>query len=185
MTGFGRTGSMWAFEQAGIAPDLVCAAKGITGGVLPLAATLASPDVVAAFNTADRTRTFFHGHSFTANPIACAAAVANWRLMQTGRWRADVRRIEAHWHAAASSLRQLARVREVRVRGLILAVELDVPGGYLADVGRRLRLAALERGVLLRPLGNVLYALPPLCTSDDSLARITDAMVHAVRSCGL
>ncbi|QDU21100.1 adenosylmethionine--8-amino-7-oxononanoate transaminase [Urbifossiella limnaea] len=185
MTGFGRTGSLWAFEQAGIAPDLVCAAKGITGGVLPLAATLASPEVVAAFDTADRTRTFFHGHSFTANPIACAAAVASWRLLQTGRWRTDVRRIEAHWLAAAAGLRKLHGVKDARVRGLILAAELDVPGGYLADVGRAMRLAALERGVLLRPLGNVLYALPPLCTSDDSLARIADAMVHAVRSCGL
>ncbi len=185
MTGFGRTGSLWAFEQAGIAPDVVCAAKGITGGVLPLAATLAAPDLVSAFDTADRARTFFHGHSFTANPIACAAAVASWRLLRTERWRADVRRIESHWHAAAAELRRLPGVFDVRVRGLILAVELDVPGGYLADVGRRMRLRALERDVLLRPLGNVLYALPPLCTSDSSLARVADAMCHAVRSCGL
>ncbi|MFO0801360.1 MAG: adenosylmethionine--8-amino-7-oxononanoate transaminase [Gemmataceae bacterium] len=185
MTGFGRTGSLWAFEQAGIAPDLVCAAKGITGGVLPLAATLVSPEIVAAFDTADRTRTFFHGHSFTANPIACAAAVASWRLLQTGRWRADVRRVEAHWLAAAEKVRTVRGVKEVRGRGLILAAELDVPGGYLADVGRVMRLAALERGVLLRPLGSVLYALPPLCTSDDSLARIADAMISAVGSCGL
>ena len=185
MTGLGRTGSLWAFEQAGIAPDLVCAAKGITGGVLPLAATLASPGVVAAFDTPDRSKTFFHGHSFTANPIACAAAVASWRLLQTGLWRADVRRIEAHWNAVAEGLRRLPGVKDVRVRGLILAVELDVPGGYLADVGRVLRQKALEHDVLLRPLGNVLYALPPLCTSDDSLARISGAMGHAVRSCGL
>ncbi|HYH69506.1 MAG TPA: adenosylmethionine--8-amino-7-oxononanoate transaminase [Urbifossiella sp.] len=185
MTGFGRTGSLWAFEQAGISPDLVCAAKGITGGVLPMAATLASPDIVAAFDTPDRSRTFFHGHSFTANPIACAAAVASWRLLQTDRWREDVRRIESHWGAAAGHLRMLPGVKDVRVRGLIVAVELDVPGGYLADVGRQLRLKALERDVLLRPLGNVLYALPPLCTSYDSLARIADAMSHAVRSCGL
>ncbi len=185
MTGFGRTGSLWAFEQAGIAPDLVCAAKGISGGVLPLSATLASPGVVAAFDTPDRARTFFHGHSFTANPIACAAAVASWRLLQNDRWRDDLRRIEAYWERHARPLGRLRGVKDVRIRGLIAAVELDVPGGYLADVGRRLRLACLDRGVLLRPLGNVLYALPPLCTSDASLGRIADAMAHAVGSCGL
>ncbi|MBN9519657.1 adenosylmethionine--8-amino-7-oxononanoate transaminase [bacterium] len=184
MTGFGRTGSLWAFEQADIAPDLVCAAKGISGGVLPLAATLAAPDVVAAFDTPDRSRTFFHGHSFTANPIACAAAVASWRLLEAGRWRVDVRRIEAFWEQHVSPLAALPGVTDVRVRGLIAAVELDVPGGYLADVGGRLRRACLDRGVLLRPLGNVLYSLPPLCTSNESLARIADAMGHAVRSCG-
>jgi adenosylmethionine-8-amino-7-oxononanoate aminotransferase len=185
MTGFGRTGTRWAFEPAGIAPDLVCVAKGITGGVLPLAATLASPALVAAFDTADRSRTFFHGHSFTANPLACAAAVASWRLLETGRWQADVRRIESAWGERLHPLAGLPGVKDVRIRGLIGAVELDVPGGYLADVGRRLRQVCLDRGVLLRPLGNVLYALPPLCTSDDSLTRIADAMAHAVRSCGL
>jgi adenosylmethionine-8-amino-7-oxononanoate aminotransferase len=185
MTGFGRTGSLWACEQAGIAPDLVCVAKGITGGVLPLAATLAAPHVVAEFDTPDRTRTFFHGHSFTANPIACAAAVASWRLLETGRWRDDVRRTEAFWEQQVRPLASLQGVKEVRVRGLIAAVELDVPGGYLADIGRQLRTACLDRGVLLRPLGNVLYAMPPFCTSDASLARIAAAMGHAVRSCGL
>jgi adenosylmethionine-8-amino-7-oxononanoate transaminase/dethiobiotin synthase len=185
MTGFGRTGSWWAFEQAGIAPDLVCAAKGLTGGVLPLAATLASPQVVAEFATADRTRTFFHGHSFTANPIACEAAVASWRLMETDRWRADVGRVVAFWNAHVRPLASLPGVKEVRVRALLAAVELDMPGGYLADVSRQLRQACLDRDILLRPLGNVLYALPPFFTSDDSLARIADAMGHAVRSCGL
>jgi adenosylmethionine-8-amino-7-oxononanoate aminotransferase len=182
MTGFGRTGSLWAFEQAGIVPDLICLAKGITGGVLPLAATLAAPAVVSAFDTPDRAMTFFHGHSFTANPIACAAAVANWNVMETGRWRADAARIEAFWESHARPLGDLPGVKDVRTRGLIAAVELDVAGGYLADVGRGLRQACLDRGVLLRPLGNVLYAMPPLCTSDESLALIADAMAHAVRT---
>lgn len=185
MTGFGRTGSLWAFEQAGIAPDLVCLAKGITGGVLPLAATVASPDVVAAFDTADRSKTFFHGHSFTANPIACAAAVASWRVLETGRWRADVRRIEDFWERHVRPLASLPGVKDVRIRGLIAAVELDAPGGYLADIGPALRRAAIEDGVLLRPLGNVLYTMPPLCTSDASLTRIAHAVSRAVGSCGL
>ena len=184
MTGFGRTGSLWAFEQAGIAPDLVCVAKGITGGVLPLAATLASPEVVAAFDTADRAKTFFHGHSFTANPIACAAAVANWRLLATGRWKADAARVERFWHTHLRPLAAEPRVKDVRVRGLVGAVELDLPGGYLAAAGQAMRRACLDRGVLLRPLGNVLYALPPLRTSDESLARIAGAMSHAIRAAG-
>ncbi len=184
MTGFGRTGSLWAFDQAGIAPDLVCLAKGITGGVVPLAVTAACPRVVAAFDTTDRARTFFHGHSFTANPIACAAAVANWKLMQSQHWRADVRRIAVHWEAQRETFVALPGVKHVRICGLIVALELDLPGGYLAEGGRAMRQACLERGVLLRPLGNVLYAMPPLCTSAQSLVRITEAMTSAVRALG-
>ena len=180
MTGFGRTGSLWAFEQAGIAPDLVCAAKGITGGVLPLAATLVSPRVVEAFDTADRAKTFFHGHSFTANPLACAAAVANWKLMQNGQWKQEVRRIEAFWEEQIRSLKATSHVKQVRIRGLIAAVELDLPGGYLAEAGTAMKRACLDVGVLLRPLGNVIYAMPPLCTSNDSLSRIADAIRRAV-----
>jgi len=174
MTGFGRTGSLFAFEQAGIAPDLVCLAKGITGGVLPLAATLVSPRVVEQFDSPDRTKTFFHGHSFTANPIACAAAVANWRLLSEGNWKRDVARIETFWRT------HLAKLGNVRIKGLIAAIELDVPGGYLAEAGAIMKWAALECGVLLRPLGNVLYAMPPLCTSEQSLERIAEAMISAV-----
>lgn len=181
MTGFGRTGSLWAFEHAGIVPDLVCLAKGITGGVLPLAATMASPEEVAAFDTADRTKTFFHGHSFTANPITCAAAVASWEVMQSCRWRADVKRIEAFWESHLRPLANRPGVKDVRIRGLIGAVELDVPGGYLAEIGRALRRTCLDLGVLLRPLGNVLYAMPPLCTTDESLGRIAEAMAAAIR----
>ena len=184
MTGFGRTGSLWAFEQAGIAPDLVCLAKGITGGVLPLAATLASPRVVEAFDTPDRSKTFFHGHSFTANPLACAAAVANWKVLATGPWKHDVQRIEQFWEANLRSLQEHALVKDVRIRGLIAAIELDLPGGYLAEVGTAMRRASLELGVLLRPLGNVLYAMPPLCTSNESLARIAEAIGRAVAVAG-
>jgi adenosylmethionine-8-amino-7-oxononanoate aminotransferase len=182
MTGFGRTGTLWAFQQAGIAPDLVCLAKGITGGVLPLAATMVAPEVVAAFDTPDRAKTFFHGHSFTANPITCAAAVASWSQLQARRWRHDVARIEQFWHTHLRPLASLPGVKEVRIRGVIGAVEMDVAGGYLADIGATMRRACLDRGVLLRPLGNVLYAMPPFCTSDESLAAIIDAMAAAIRA---
>ena len=176
----GRTGSYWAHTQADIAPDLICAAKTLAGGVMPLAATLVAPQIVAAFDTDDRTKTFFHGHSFTAHPLACAVAAENLRSMEDGQWLAESRRIEDFWHGQRDSLRALPSVRDVRICGTILAVEIEVAGGYLAEVGQAMRDAALEEGVLLRPLGNVLYAMPPLCTSDGSLSRIADAMRSAV-----
>jgi adenosylmethionine-8-amino-7-oxononanoate aminotransferase len=181
MTGGGRTGPLWAHQAAGIAPDLICAAKTLAGGVLPLAATLAAPAVVAAWDTADRSRTFFHGHSFTAHPLACAVAAANWRMLTAAPDPAP-RRMEAFWNETLAPLRSCPPVREVRVCGTIAAVEVNAPGGYLADVGRQLRHCCLEHGVLARPLGSVLYAMPPFCTSQASLERIAHALTRAVQS---
>ncbi len=181
MTGGGRTGTLWAHRAAGIDPDLICAGKTLAGGLLPLAATLVCPRVVDAFNSADPSKTFFHGHSFTAHPLACAVAVANWQLLNQLGHNAVQRRMESFWQSALAPLRDLPQVRAVRVCGTIAAVELNVPGGYLAQVGRSLRRACLERNVLLRPLGSVLYAMPPLCTSPQSLEEIAQAMLEAVR----
>jgi adenosylmethionine---8-amino-7-oxononanoate aminotransferase len=181
MTG-SRTGSFWAHAQAGISPDLICAAKTLAGGVLPLAVTLASPEIVAAFDTADRTKTFFHGHSFTANPLACEVALANIRMMAGGAWLRDSDRISRRWVSAVESLKALPGVADVRTCGTILAVEVDAKGGYLAEAGRTMRAAAVANGVLLRPLGNVLYAMPPLCASDRSLDLILQAMQAAVHA---
>jgi adenosylmethionine-8-amino-7-oxononanoate aminotransferase len=187
-----RTGTFWAHSQAGVTPDLICAAKTLAGGVLPLAATLASPEIVAAFDTADRTRTFFHGHSFTGHPLACAVAAENLKMMASGIWQKQVRRIQLRWGdfqldeymkeiEFASS--ELCGQGSVRVCGSVLALDVG-SGGYLAEVGRKMRAAAIEAGVLLRPLGNVLYAMPPLDTSDESLDRIVKAMQAAVRAAG-
>jgi adenosylmethionine-8-amino-7-oxononanoate aminotransferase len=183
MTGGGRTGSLWAHRTADIVPDLICAAKTLAGGVLPLAVTLAAPWVVAAWDTTDRSRTFFHGHSFTAHPLACAVAVANYSML-TAAPNPVPRQMEAFWNTRLDPLRSHPRVREVRVCGTIAAVELKAEGGYLADVGRQLRRHCLEHGVLLRPLGSVLYAMPPFCTAENSLKQIADAMVGAVNSFG-
>ena len=181
MTGGGRTGTLWAHQAAGIAPDLVCAAKTLAGGVLPLAATLASPMIVAGFDNDDRSRTFFHGHSFTAHPLACAVAVANWKCALPSRLQRPLE-LEAFMVKALETLRDHRCVKDVRVRGGISAIELDVSGGYLADIGQRMRQSCLDRNVLLRPLGNVLYAMPPYCTSEESLVRIVDAMKCAISS---
>jgi adenosylmethionine-8-amino-7-oxononanoate aminotransferase len=147
---------------------------------LPLAATLASPHIVAAFQTDDRAKTFFHGHSFTAHPLACAVGVANWRLLTAGRLEAPSR-IEHFWRQTLEPLRNLAMVEDVRVQGSIAAVELKQQGGYLAKIGSAIRDKAMEHGVLLRPLGNVVYAMPPLQTTADSLRRIAEAIGETVK----
>jgi adenosylmethionine-8-amino-7-oxononanoate aminotransferase len=183
MTCGGRLGPLWAYREAGVIPDLLCAAKTLAGGVLPLAATLASPRVAAAWDTDDRRRTFFHGHSFTAHPLACAVAVANWKML-TAAPNPAPQRMEAIWKEALAGLQGQPQLRDLRIRGTIAAVELNAPGGYLADVGRHLRRVCLEQGVLLRPLGSVLYALPPFCTSASSLEQIARAMIKAVQSLG-
>ena len=179
MTGGGRTGTLWAHEATGITPDLVCAGKTIAGGILPIATTLVAPHIVQAFDTEDRSRTFFHGHSFTAHPLSCAVGVANWRLMEDGLGE-EPRQIESFWRERIEPMRSREGVKDVRIQGTIAAIELDLPGGYLADAGRRMRRVCLEKGVWLRPLGNVLYALPPFRTSRASLEQIADAMEAAL-----
>lgn len=183
LTGFGRTGAMFACERAGITPDLLCLGKALTGGTLTLAATLATGAIYSAFLSDRREDAFLHGHSFTGNPIACAAALASLSLLDAAALdRAGA--IGDRIGAGLSSLTARRGVREIRGIGLVRAVELSDPDhrGYLADVGPKMAAVALEHGVLLRPLGSVLYALPPLCVTDDECDRIAAAMVAAVEA---
>jgi adenosylmethionine-8-amino-7-oxononanoate transaminase len=182
MTGGGRTGTRWAFEQAGITPDLVCVGKTLAGGMLPLAATVVSKPFVESFNTDDRKRTFFHSHSFTGHPLACAVAVRNFELMESNLWQLQVQAMERFWHAASDEWRMLPRVQEVRIRGSIAAIELRDSEGYFSRYGSHLKRVSIENGVLLRPLGNVLYAMPPFCTSRQSLEKIAVTMTQAIQS---
>jgi len=162
LTGFGRTGRMFACDRAGVFPDFMCVAKGLTGGFLPLAATLTTERVHDAFTGADRARAFFHGHSYTANPIACAAANANLHIFDT---EPVFERIAAIEQVHAARLPEFAAhpgVADVRHIGSVAAIELKVPdAGYLSSLRPRLYEFYLNRGVLLRPLGNVVYILPP------------------------
>lgn len=180
MTGWGRTGSVFACEQAGIAPDILCMSKGLTGGALPLAATLATAEIFEAHFSHDRRKTFFHSSSYTANPIACAAAVAN-----LGIWKAEpvmerIRSLEAMQRERLARFAHDRRFENVRQAGTITALDLKVPaGGYLADVGPRLRAFFKERGLLIRPLGNVIYLMPPYCVSGPDLDRAYDAIDEA------
>ncbi|WP_337169823.1 adenosylmethionine--8-amino-7-oxononanoate transaminase [Gemmatimonas aurantiaca] len=175
LTGFGRTGPLFACDRAEVRPDLLCMSKGITGGLLPLGATAATEEIFDAFSSTDRRKTFFHGHSYTANPIACAAALASLQLFDDDSENERVRIEVAHMHHLAA-LAGTTGVRAVRQIGTVAAVELDAPPGYLSDIGRELAAYALEQGVLLRPLGNVAYCLPPYCTTDRELDAVYTVM---------
>jgi adenosylmethionine-8-amino-7-oxononanoate aminotransferase len=181
MTCFGRTGTLFACEQAGISPDILCAAKGLTGGSIPLAVTLCNAAIYDAHLSKDRARTFFHSSSYTANAIACAAAAANLEI-----WRTEpvIERILALSQHQAECLKDLgtdARFSDARQLGTITAFELaGIQSGYLADVALTLRARLLERGVLLRPLGSTVYVMPPYCTTKSELQSVYSAIVEAV-----
>ncbi len=172
MTGWGRTGTMWACEQARITPDILCTGKGLTGGSLPLAATLASSEIFDSHVSVDRSRMLFHSSSFTANPICCAAGLANVAV-----WRDEpvAERIAALCQMQADALDVFAgdgRFAGLRRCGTITALDLDCDAaGYMAQVAPAVMAFALERDVLLRPLGNTVYLMPPYCSTADDLGR--------------
>lgn len=182
MTGWGRTGTLFACEQAQIAPDILCTSKGLTGGALPLAATLCAAEIFQAHLSTDRSKTFFHSSSYTANPIACAAAVANlnvWRSEPVGERIATLAELQrkrlAHFDADA-------RFANVRQTGTITALDLVAPsGGYLSEVGPRLRAFFRAQNLLIRPLGNVIYLMPPYCITGAELDRAYEAIAEAAR----
>jgi adenosylmethionine-8-amino-7-oxononanoate aminotransferase len=177
MTGWGRTGTMFACEQAEITPDILCTSKGLTGGTIPLAATLCTADIFDAHLSTDRRKTFFHSSSYTANPIACAAAVANLEIWRSEPVLDRVRNLEVAHRQILARYAEDARFDNVRQIGTIAALDLSVPSaGYLADVGPRMRRLFRERGLLIRPLGNVLYLMPPYCVTADELGRAYDAI---------
>ena len=181
MTGFGRTGTLFACEQASITPDLLCLAKGLTGGILPLAATLVRESIYEAFLSTDRSRAFFHGHSFTANPIGCAVALASLKLMKEEATPDRLDRIGRQIESGLKDLRGQPGIQDLRRCGGIVALELEDPSGkdgYLSELGPRLRRACLDGEVLLRPLGNVLYAIPPASTTPEEC----DQIAHALRT---
>jgi adenosylmethionine-8-amino-7-oxononanoate aminotransferase len=163
MTGWGRTGTLFACEQAGIAPDILCCSKGLTGGALPLAATL------------------FHSSSFTANPIACAAALANIEIRQSEPVLTRITELTALQAASLQRFRSDARVERLRQSGTITALDLKVSDpGYLSQIGPRLQESFRAARVLLRPLGHTLYVLPPYCVSAADLRLIYDAIGAAL-----
>ena len=188
LTGFGRTGRMFACEHARVTPDIICLSKALTAGYLPLGATVVTERIYDAFLSHDRAKTFFHGHSFTANPLACAVARASLDLFEQGHVLDRVRALERKLRDGLSPLRTLSIVGDVRVIGGVGAVELvadrQTPGGYLDERGPRLAAAFLDRGLLLRPLGNVLYFMPPYVITEDetdwALGQIAEVLSDGV-----
>ncbi len=177
MTGWGRTGTLFACEQAGIAPDIACYSKGLTGGSLPLAVTLCRADVFDAHYSTDRSRTFFHSSSYTANPIACAAACANLEVWEREPVFERIARIAARHASRLEDFRDDPRFSNVRQIGTIAALDIATrDAGYMADIGPRLYRSFLARGLLVRPLGNTVYIMPPYCSSDGELDLVYDAI---------
>ncbi len=170
MTGFGRTGTLFACEQAGVVPDIACYSKGITGGALPLAATMCKAEIFDAHYSQDRACAFFHSSSYTANPIACAAALANLDIWEKGDARESVTRLCGLQEERIARFRTDGRFDNVRRLGTITALDLRAQqGGYLASIGLDLLGFFNERGLLLRPLGRTIYVLPPYCITGEEL----------------
>jgi adenosylmethionine---8-amino-7-oxononanoate aminotransferase len=181
-TGFGRTGTMFACEQEGVAPDLMCLAKGITGGYLPLAATLASERIYEGFlGEFEELRTFFHGHTYTGNPLACAAALASLDVFDEER---TLEGLQPKIELLAESLEPLAAhpaVAEVRRRGFMTGIELtDYP--LELRMGHRVTLEARKRGAIIRPLGDIVVLMPPLAISKNDLRRLVSITAEAIEA---
>ncbi len=182
MTGFGRTGSFFATDQCEHRPDLICLSKGITGGFLPLGATICTDALHRSFWVRDdakgRLRTFLHGHSYTANPMACAAAVASLDLIESDQTLDSMQRIADRHAAFAQVARKLPGVHAVRHKGTILAIEYasSQQTGYFNSLRDRLYDHFIGEGIVLRPLGNIIYILPPYCISDAELEMVYEAI---------
>src|SRR3954463_3191665 len=180
-TGFGRTGTMFACECEGVEPDLMCLAKGLTGGYLPLAATLTTEAIYDGFLGAfEELRTFFHGHTYTGNPLACAAGLATLDVFERERTLERLQpKIALLAEALAEQVAPLPAVREIRRCGLMVGIELgDFP--LEARTGHRVVMAARERGVIIRPLGDVIVLMPPLAISEAELRRLVAVTADAI-----
>ncbi|MDE2405723.1 MAG: adenosylmethionine--8-amino-7-oxononanoate transaminase [Sphingomonadales bacterium] len=181
MTGWGRTGTFLACEQAGVCPDILCLAKGLTGGSMPLAVTMASAAIYDAHWSMDRAKMFYHSSSYTANPIACAAAVANLAIWREEPVRQRIAALGARQEHGRRALAEVPGITNPRGCGTILAIDYAVggQGGYLSSLGPRLMAFFRERGLLVRPLGNTAYLMPPYCIGDEDLATLHQALADA------
>jgi adenosylmethionine-8-amino-7-oxononanoate aminotransferase len=181
LTGFGRCGEMFACGLAGVEPDLICLSKGLTGGVLPMGATICTPEIHEAFVSTDRARTFYHGHSYTGNPIAAAAAVASCRIFEREPVFERINRIAEIHRTRLAAIKGHPAVGDVRSIGTMAAIELraDDPG-YASKLRPKLYKFFIDAGVLLRPLGNVVYVLPPYPISVAELNFIYDRIVESL-----
>jgi len=188
-TGFGRTGRMFACEHEAISPDILCLAKGITGGYLPLAATLTTEEIFNAFlGEYEEKKTFFHGHSYTGNPLACAAAVANLKVMKEERVLEKLQGKIQFLLEALKEYRELEHVGDIRHLGMMVGIELVADKTTKEEyplegkIGIRVIKEARRRGLILRPLGNVIVLMPPLGISLDELSEVLSITYHSIKA---
>lgn len=182
MTGFGRTGKMFASEYMQEQPDIVCLSKGLTGGTMPLGVTACNEKVYEAFYEDDKLKTFFHGHSFTANPLACTAALASLDLLQQSTCYWQTRMISAgNAEFLNGRISENRKIKNRRRLGTILAFEIDTGNdGYLNNISREITSMAMKNGVYLRPLGNTVYIMPPYCITQEQLAKLYTVLLEIV-----
>lgn len=184
MTGWGRTGTNFACDQIEANPDITCISKGITGGSLPLGITACNSKIESAFQSEELIKALLHGHSYTGNPTICAAANASFELFESPICKANIERINRRHKGFMAQLRSFDNVENIRLRGTIVAFDLKGFGetGYDSDARKKIYPYFLERGVLIRPLGNVMYLLPPYVITDEELDQVYAAILKFLRT---
>jgi adenosylmethionine-8-amino-7-oxononanoate aminotransferase len=179
MTGFGRTGTTFAVNQIEAEPDFMCMSKGLSGGTLPLSLTTCTKNIYDAFLGDDIQKAFLHGHSFTGNPIGCVAAIASLELLEKEECQRAIKHISDRHQSFATKIKTLEVLLDVRCTGTIIALELKVDSsGYTSSIRQGLYNAFLKQGVLLRPLGNVIYIIPPYCITEKELNKVYEVIEH-------
>ena len=181
MTGFGRLGKNFASDFLSVKPDIICLSKGITGGFLPLGATTCTEQIYDAFYSEDITKTFFHGHSYTANPLSCSAACASLSLLLSEPCQTDIMRVTNNHQRFLNKLQTNTKTKNIRQKGTILAFDVitNEKDGYTNNIKQYLSEFFLKNNVLLRPLGNTVYILPPYCITDKELETVYDVILKA------
>ncbi|MEI7596763.1 MAG: adenosylmethionine--8-amino-7-oxononanoate transaminase [Bacteroidota bacterium] len=178
MTGFGRTGRMFASDHLEVKPDIMCLSKGLTGGTLPMGLTTCANFIYDAFLSDEKSKALFHGHSFTGSPVGCAAALASLDLVEKLEFYENIKRIESALHVFAASLFGNKKIFDIRHKGIVLAIDIKTSEstGYLNSSQQEIVNFFLQRKIILRPLGNVLYLMPPTVISDEDLNLVFDAI---------
>ncbi len=181
-TGFGRTGKAFACEYVSVDPDIMCFSKGLTGGTMAMGLTTCAQHIYEAFLSEDRLKTLFHGHSYTANPVACSAALASLDLFLDDATDANIQRIAENHRQFALKIKDHPRIRTIRQTGTIIVMEWETGSdtSYFSSLRDRLYQCFLDAGIILRPLGNIIYILPPYCISDEQLHYIYGKIIAAL-----
>ncbi|MES2419653.1 MAG: adenosylmethionine--8-amino-7-oxononanoate transaminase [Bacteroidota bacterium] len=182
MTGFGRTGTYFACEQIEHRPDIFCLSKGLTGGTMPLGVTTCNAKIFDAFLSDDKLKTLYHGHSFTANPVACAASLASLDILLAKETLANIKRIEKQHSLFLQQVKNHPKVKTARQQGTIVALEWETGSetSYLSTLRDKLYTYFLAKGIILRPLGNIIYILPPYIITDKELTYIYQTIIRAL-----